>query len=112
MTKTNKHITQEILDRIRKIEDPYKIIIFGSYAYGTPHAESDIDIIIVLNKDTQPNTFRDKSELYLKMSRALREIEREVPLDLIVFTKPEFDRFVASNSVFSRKIIREGKVLT
>src|SRR6266571_2977746 len=28
--------------------DPEKIILFGSYAYGTPHADSDVDILIVM----------------------------------------------------------------
>jgi hypothetical protein len=27
---------------------PDKIILFGSYAYGTPHADSDVDILVVM----------------------------------------------------------------
>jgi len=41
----------------------------------------------------------------------LRDIEEEIPLDLLVFTKPEFEKFISLNSLFSKEIIKKGEIL-
>ena len=46
--------------------NPVKIIVFGSYAYGTPNTDSDIDLYIVTNDDFMPKTWREKNEIYKK----------------------------------------------
>ena len=101
----------EMVDKIRKEYQPEKIILFGSYAYGRPDADSDIDLLVVLDKDTFPRDFKERSKNYLSISRLLREIEREIPIDLIVYTKSEFERFVQLGSLFSKKILKEGKAI-
>ncbi|BCD67943.1 nucleotidyltransferase domain-containing protein [Nitratiruptor sp. YY09-18] len=42
-------LKSEIVERLKPL-DPDKIILFGSYAYGEPNEESDIDLFII--KDT------------------------------------------------------------
>ena len=39
-----EEIKSEVLKRLKPL-NPNKIILFGSYAYGTPHKDSDIDLI-------------------------------------------------------------------
>jgi predicted nucleotidyltransferase len=39
---------QEIVRRIVEAVDPVKIILFGSYAYGIPHKDSDVDILVIM----------------------------------------------------------------
>lgn len=104
-------IQRDILERILQVEKPFKVILFGSYAYGRPDADSDIDLLVVLDKDTFPRDFKERSKNYLSISRLLREIEREIPIDLIVYTKSEFERFVQLGSLFSKKILKEGKAI-
>src|ERR1700720_1536589 len=55
---------------------PEKIILFGSYAYGTPHADSDVDILVVM-------PCRNQTDQACRVDRAL---EAPFPLDLIVRT--------------------------
>src|SRR5437762_574826 len=55
---------------------PEKIILFGSYAYGTPHADSDVDILVVMPA-------RNELDQSVRISLA---IEAPFPLDLIVRT--------------------------
>ena len=86
-------IQRDIIDRILQVEKPFKVFLFGSYAYGFPDADSDIDLLVVLDKDISPNDFKERSKNYLTISRVLRDIERKIPIDLIVYTKPEFERF-------------------
>jgi hypothetical protein len=42
----------------------------------------------------------------------LRELKKRAPIDLLVYTRPEFERFVAAESTFFRKILREGVKLS
>ena len=39
-----RQFAHEVAEQFR----PDKIILFGSYAYGTPHADSDVDILVVM----------------------------------------------------------------
>lgn len=104
-------IQRDITERILQVEKPFKVFLFGSYAYGNPNADSDIDLLVVLNRDAPARDFKERSENYLKISRALRDIERKIPIDLIVYTKPEFERFVQLGSLFAKKILKEGKAI-
>lgn len=97
-----------IVSQISAAVKPVAIFLFGSHAYGTPHEDSDIDLMVVVDSDVVPQNYDEKSKIYLSVSRAIREIEREVPIDLIVYTKPEFERFKEIGSIFSRKILNEG----
>ena len=106
----DEQIKKEIINRI-KSHKPYKVLLFGSHAYGKPDADSDIDLLVVIDKETPTRDFKERAKNYLKISRALRDIERKVPIDLIVYTKSEFESFVNLDSLFSRKIIKEGEVI-
>src|ERR1700737_1830611 len=55
---------------------PEKIILFGSYAYGKPHADSDVDILVVMPA-------RNELDQALRIDRL---IDPQFPLDLIVRT--------------------------
>ena len=46
---------KEAVDRIIKRFNPEKIILFGSYAYGKPTMDSDIDLMIVMDTDEKPH---------------------------------------------------------
>jgi hypothetical protein len=65
----------------------------------------------VTDDDIMPNNFNEKKQIYLKVSNALRDIQEEMPIDLIVFTKPMYERFVELKSMFSRKILNNGIIL-
>lgn len=100
----------EIVERIEKLH-PLKIVLFGSYAWGGLHKDSDIDLIIILNKDGLPKDFKERMDSYLAVKRLLRDMNREIPMDIIVYTKEQWKNFVLLDSCFSKKIIKEGKVL-
>lgn len=99
-----------LMDRLRQL-DLFKVILFGSYAAGTPVGNSDIDLLVVLNRDEYPETYREKSDLYLQVSRAIRDVRQQVPVDLIVQTKTMYEKFVEIDSLFAREIREKGQVL-
>lgn len=94
-----------------KPAQPEKIILFGSYAYGEPNENSDLDILVVTNDETIPSSFSEKSKIYLKISLMISDIKKEFPVDLIVHTKAMHQLFIETDSMFAREIQTKGKVL-
>jgi predicted nucleotidyltransferase len=80
---------------------PDKIILFGSYAYGTPHADSDVDILVVM-------PCRNQLDQSVKISL---DIDPPFPLDIIVRTPHNMQWRLAEGDSFLREITTKGKVL-
>jgi predicted nucleotidyltransferase len=98
----------ELVERIMSAEMIDKILLFGSQATGTAGPNSDIDLLVVLDNMSMPASFKERSANYLRISRAIRDIEKRHPIDLLVYTRPEFELLKASGSLFVRRILREG----
>lgn len=82
---------------------PAKIILFGSYARGSAGPDSDVDLLVVM--DVKDSKRRQAVEIDLALS------DRGFPLDLIVVTPEEFEKYrdIAGHIVYPA--VREGKVL-
>ncbi|NOY61105.1 MAG: nucleotidyltransferase domain-containing protein [Calditrichaeota bacterium] len=90
---------------------PQKIILFGSHARGDANADSDIDLMVVLDTNKYPKNFHEKMEMYLPVSSSLSPLKENIPIDLIVYTRPMYDKFLKLNSMFSREILKSGVTL-
>ena len=90
---------------------PNLILLFGSYAYGTPQEDSDIDLLVVTNDRFIPKNFKEKNDIYLRVSRKLRPINFQIGIDLLVYTIPMYKEFIKQNSSFAQEIVEKGKVL-
>lgn len=82
---------------------PEKIVLFGSYAYGQPTPDSDVDLLIIWETDASP------TERYLAASREL--YPRPFPVDLLVRTPQEIAQALQSGDFFIQDIITQGRVL-
>ncbi|MFA6137822.1 MAG: nucleotidyltransferase domain-containing protein [Sulfurimonas sp.] len=100
-------LKHEIIERLKPL-DPYKIILFGSYAYGTPNEDSDIDLYVVTKDNFTPQSFKEKSEVHLKVARAMQDILQKYPTDLITHTKLMHQKFIELNSSFAKEIMEKG----
>jgi len=100
-----------IIDKLKESINPLKIILFGSYAYGNPSKDSDIDLLVVTNDNHYPKNYKEKMETYLNISTILSQFKKEFPIDLIVHTIPMHKRFIELGSMFSKEILKNGKVL-
>jgi len=100
-------IKLEIIERLKPL-NINKIILFGSYAYGTPHKDSDIDLYVVTNDNFIPQSWREKNEIYLKVSTLIKDIMKIYPTDLIVHTQAMYKNFKDMNSLFSKNILNNG----
>jgi predicted nucleotidyltransferase len=80
---------------------PDKIILFGSYAYGTPHVDSDVDLLVVMPARNQHD----------QAVRILCRLSAPFRLDLIVRTPKEMAWRLAEGENFLTTIASRGKVL-
>ena len=99
-----------IVEELKKAE-PEKIILFGSYAYGNPNNDSDLDILVISNDDEMPNSFEEKNKIYQRIARLIDNFRAKIPIDLIVHTKPMHQIFNEKNSLFAQEINKMGITL-
>lgn len=83
--------------------NPLKIILFGSYAYGTPTPDSDVDLLIVME------TTLSSTERYLEVSRLLRP--RPFPVDILVKTPDEIQTALDMGDFLIQEILDQGYIL-
>lgn len=103
-------IKNDIIKRVQPL-NPNRVVLFGSYANGIPTEESDVDLYIVTNDLFMPNTWREKSAITRRFSHALRDLRKKVAIDLIVHTQTMHEKFLQSQSSFSKEIMSKGKRL-
>ena len=80
---------------------PDKIILFGSYAYGQPHEESDVDLLVIM----------DAYDVVSQEIRIGLAFDRPFSHDIVVRTPKQIERGLKQNNWFLREIIDKGKVL-
>ena len=80
---------------------PDKIILFGSYAYGKPHEESDVDLLVIMRT-------KNAIDHSIRISLAFEQL---FSLDLIVRTPWQIERGLKDDNWFLREIMDKGKVL-
>ena len=80
---------------------PDRIILFGSYAYGTPNEDSDVDLLVIMP------AYNQRSQAY-KIRLALTA---PFPMDLIVRTPKEMKWRLEEGDVFHTEITSKGTVL-
>ena len=102
-----ENIKLEIVEKLKPLNLD-KIILFGSYAYGQPHQDSDIDLYVVTKDDFIPNSWREKNKIYANVISHIRHIAQEYPTDLIVHTKKMHEKFLEINSSFSKELHSKG----
>lgn len=88
-----------------------KVILFGSYSKGTQTDNSDIDLLVVTNDNFIFESFAQKMEVKIKIANALNSLRKFADIDLIVHTKPMYDRFIQLNSGFKKEILSSGSVI-
>lgn len=106
----NVDYINRIIERLKPMK-PYKVILFGSHAYDTANQDSDIDMLVVIDDDSYPQNYEENMRNYLKVAAILHDIRKEIPIDSIVHTKPMHQRFIELRSIFSKEILKNGKIL-
>jgi len=99
------------LVNLLKPSDPYKIILFGSYANGTPNEHSDIDIMLILDNYEVAKTYRERLDKEIFIRGLVREINEEMPMDILIYSREELDIIKKDGNCFIEEIEKTGKVI-
>ncbi len=100
--KTVKKYIQDLCRQIVRVANPQKVILFGSYAYGQPTEDSDVDLLVVMPVNGHPA---------YKAAEIRMKIETPMALDLLVRT-PEFvAERIEWGDLFMRQVTEQGKVI-
>jgi predicted nucleotidyltransferase len=102
-----KKYQEEIKRIVESLSDyrPEKVILFGSVACGKERENSDIDLLII-KESRLKRPFRVK-----EVFETLRNVKRQFPLDVLVYTPKEIEQRLALGDFFIKRVLAEGKVI-
>jgi len=107
MSEVPKSVLDEMVRVIVEAIDPERIIMFGSHAKGNAGPDSDLDIMVVDSKQFEKG--RSRVNVTGDLYRAL--LHFRFPLDLLLFTIEEVQKWSNSKNHVIGRALREGKVL-
>ena len=108
--KDNSKYIPEIINQLKQV-DPYKVILFGSYARGAALEDSDIDLVVVLDSVEIAKNYEEKMRNKLKVRRSIYELSKKIAIDLVIYTRAEYDIVSNIENSFFREIGNTGKTL-
>src|ERR1700685_176602 len=101
-TLVNRYQIRAFSNAIAREFRPRKIVLFGSYAYGKPTEDSDVDVLVIMPF----NRKRGRKSLEIR-----QRIQADFPLDLIVRTPEFIERRLQWGDCFIREILAKGDIL-
>lgn len=103
--KDARQVILRMVDKLIEEYRPEKVILFGSYAYGEPTEDSDVDLLIIKNTDKRP------IDRWVEVKKLLRDVTRDLPVSPLVYTEKELEERIAIKDFFIQEIFETGEVL-
>lgn len=99
--ETKKLIEEAVKEAAEKIK-PQKVILFGSYAYGKPNKDSDVDLLFIKNTNLSR----------MERSRLVDDhLDHFMSMDILIKTPSEIRKRLKMGDPFYLEIIKKGKVI-
>lgn len=93
---------EEVKNRLIDTYHPLEIYIFGSYAWGIPEEDSDLDLLVVVQ-----DLKKDRYETLVEGHRALMGMG--IPKDILVYSKKEFEEHAKDIGSICYRVKNKGK---
>ena len=100
-----RRLIQELVEKIKREYQPEKIILFGSYAYGEPDEDSDLDFFIVKDTPERPIDRR------VQVTRIISDLNWLIPAEPLVLTPQELEARLQIGDQFIQEILERGEIL-
>jgi predicted nucleotidyltransferase len=94
---------KRIVGIIAKKHKPEKIYLFGSFAWGKPHQDSDLDFLVV------KKNIKSMRQAAIDIDRDF--LDRRMAMDIIVYSPDFLSKRLSLGDQFAKKIVTEGKIL-
>ncbi len=98
-------ILNEIVEKLQREYKPLKIILYGSYAYGTPNVDSDIDLLIL------KNTSERSIDRFVKVKKIIYNPKRKIPITPLIYSPDEVKERLRIGDDFIKEILNKGVTL-
>ena len=97
-------LLETVVERLKTEFQPEEIFLFGSHAWGTPHDDSDVDLLVIVPASSERATRR--------MQRAHHCLgDLNLSKDVFVQTRAEFDRYRNLRASIQHRILAQGRKL-
>lgn len=104
MAQLNEKLLKEMTNRLVQTFQPEQVILFGSYAWGTPHDGSDIDLYVIVPESSERPLQRARRAL-----ACMGDVR--VALDILVRTRAEADKYRHIYASLECQVFEKGRVL-
>jgi len=98
-------LLDEVVFSIKNVHPDSTIILFGSYARGEQHEDSDLDICVLV-----PELTYRRADMEIDAACAIRD-NFPLPMDIMLYTHDEFEEKATKKHLVQHGIKREGLVL-
>ncbi len=88
-----------------------KVILFGSFSTGNSSEDSDLDLLVLINKKGFHSSYKDRLSSSCKISKLCNPLRTRIAVDVIVYTLDEFDYLTTKNSLFLKEIQQTGIIV-
>lgn len=105
MTENIDKILKEIIEKLKSKYNPIKVILYGSYAQGTPRDDSDIDLLIL------KKTNERRIERFVKVKKIIYNPERKISVSPLIYSPTELNQRLEMGDDFIKEILNKGKIL-
>ena len=105
MNKETKKMIDGLLDKLIKEYRPERVILFGSYAWGKPKKESDLDLLIVKRSK------KNRVKRFVEVKKLLFDPSRDTSVSPLVLSPNEIEKRLQMGDDFIREILEKGKLL-
>ena len=100
----SQEVIQEAVRRLVKAYNPLEVYLYGSYAWGNPNEDDDLNLLLIIESS-------DK-KVYKRGDKAFDTLlGLEIPTNVIVFTKQEFDTFSKDATSLTYEVKSRGKIV-
>ena len=93
---------EKFVDEVARQFQPERVVLFGSYAYGRPHADSDVDLLVVMPHE---------GHSAIAAAEIRKRIRAGFPMDLIVRSPQEVRQRLILHDPFITEILDQGETL-
>lgn len=97
-------LLDQAIDRLKTEFQPDEIFLYGSHAWGTPHDNSDVDLLVIVPDSDEPPIRRSQ-----RAHRCLRGLR--LPKDVLVETRQEVNRVKDLRASLENAILNRGRRL-
>jgi predicted nucleotidyltransferase len=100
-----KKLLSEVVEKLISKYKPLSIILYGSYAYGNPTEDSDIDLLIL------KKTNKRRVDRFIQVKKIIYNPNNKIPISPLIYNLKELEERLRIGDDFIKEIYKKGTIL-